>query len=311
MNPVLKTTLFVVKNSKKVKINKKKIFFLVKKLAGKIKIPQWPEDLHLSSNNPEEILAYLIILDSLNFCFWPKKWKVKYKSKFYYEYFALSMSLRKLFESYQGVINFNILKDISFQEFKKFLDDAPLLEQRYRIFKKVSEFMIQKYPDPTKFILSANQSTKVLLKKIYKELPYFDDFAFYKNKKIYFLKRAQILIADIYGAFEGKELGYFKDIDYLTCFADYKLPQILNYYGILEYSWDLENKIKNKNLIKPGSQEEIEIRANTILAVEFLKKDFKNLGLNLKSFEIDWYLWNQAQKIKFNLPHHRSKSVYY
>ena len=35
-------------------------------------------------------------------------------------------------------------------------------------------------------------------------------------------KRAQILIADVWGACEGKGLGEFRDIDTLTMFADYR-----------------------------------------------------------------------------------------
>lgn len=311
MNPVLETTLFVVKNSKKVKINREKIKEFIKKFKNKIKTPFWLKNLHFISNDISKELVYLIILDSLNFCFWQKIWKVKYKNKFYYEYFALSISLKKLFENYQQSIDFFFLKNLGFNEFRKFFQGAPLLEQRYKIFKEVSEFMSKKYPDPIKFVLAANQSSKILLNKIYQEIPYFKDCAFYKNKKIYFLKRAQILIADIYGAFNGKNIGYFKDLDYLTCFADYKLPQILNYYGILEYTEDLTNKIKKKKLIKAQSKEEIEIRANTIWAIEFLKKELKNYGVNLYSFEIDWYLWNRSQKIKFPLPHHLTKTIYY
>jgi hypothetical protein len=41
-----------------------------------------------------------------------------------------------------------------------------------------------------------------------------------------FYKRAQILIADIWGCFEGKGLGFFEDIDHLTMFADYRYLNI-------------------------------------------------------------------------------------
>lgn len=62
MNPVLKTTLFVVKNSKKVKINKEKISDFVKKIINQqIKTPFWPKNYHLISNDVNEILTYLVI----------------------------------------------------------------------------------------------------------------------------------------------------------------------------------------------------------------------------------------------------------
>ena len=36
------------------------------------------------------------------------------------------------------------------------------------------------------------------------------------------LKRAQILVADIWGCYQGQGLGQFDDIDELTMFADYR-----------------------------------------------------------------------------------------
>ena len=52
----------------------------------------------------------------------------------------------------------------------------------------------------------------------------FQDHAIYKGRQVYFYKRAQILIADLYGAFMGKSYGAFSDIDQLTMFPDYRVP---------------------------------------------------------------------------------------
>src|SRR5207245_9035846 len=64
--------------------------------------------------------------------------------------------------------------------------------------------------------------------------PSFYDVASYRNQEVRFFKRAQICVADLYGSFCGKEWGAFADIDQLTIFADYKLPQILRKYSIIE-----------------------------------------------------------------------------
>jgi len=311
MNPVLKSTLFVVKNSKKVKIDKENIKLLSKKLLKILKSPKWPAEVHFQSKNADYLLTYLIILGALNFCFWPNKWQTKYKNKIYSDYFSLSLRLKRMFEENKNN-DLNYLRKISFSGFEKFLGkNCPLLEKRYEIFKSLIEILIKKYPQPTKFVLSANHSAKILLEKIYCELPYFDDISFYKTRKIYFLKKAQILIADIYGAFKGKDIGYFKDLNYLTCFPDYLLPKILTHYEILKYSKDLEEKIKNKKLIPAGSSEEVEIRANTVWAIEILKNYLNKLGLKIRSFELDWYLWNKAERLKSKLPHHLTKTIYY
>ena len=52
--------------------------------------------------------------------------------------------------------------------------------------------------------------------------------------KIY--KRVQILVADIWACFEGKGIGEFTDIDSITMFADYRVPQILVHLGAMRYS---------------------------------------------------------------------------
>lgn len=62
------------------------------------------------------------------------------------------------------------------------------------------------------------------------------------------LKRAQILVADIWACCGGEGLGEFTDIDELTAFADYRIPQSLLWLGVLEYSEDLVKALQNGKL---------------------------------------------------------------
>jgi len=318
INPVRKTTLKVVKEAKKVKINRGRIENLAKIwIKKKIIIPAWPKKLHLQTKNKKSLLDYLILLNSLNFCFWSKKekWGIYYKGKFYDGYFALSLALKNFFEKNPKKANFDYLAKISFSEFASILKGKGkllLFKERHRIVKAVSQALLEKYQgDSVKFVLSANHLAEILVSKIVKELPFFNDYIYYKNFKVYFLKRAQILVSDIWGVFDGRGIGYFNDLDYLTVFSDYKLPQILNHFSVLEYSKDLEEKISKKINIPPGSEEETEIRSAAIWAVEYLKKDLEKLGRKFYSFQIDWILWSKSQKIKMKVPHHLTKTIFY
>jgi hypothetical protein len=76
-------------------------------------------------------------------------------------------------------------------------------------------------------VTSANKSAVTLLNILTTNFPNFQDHSIYKGHQIHFYKRAQILIGDIFGKFNGKDLGYFYDIDQLTMFPDYRVPQIL------------------------------------------------------------------------------------
>ena len=51
-------------------------------------------------------------------------------------------------------------------------------------------------------------------------------------------------------------------------FADYRVPQILRQLEILTYAETLSNKIDNSIELPYSCEEEIEIRAATVIAVE-------------------------------------------
>lgn len=75
-------------------------------------------------------------------------------------------------------------------------------------------------------------------------------------------------------------------------FADYRVPQILREMGILEYSEKLAKIVDGKEEIPHGGELEVEIRAATVVAVEMIKKHFKEVkGRDVLSIEVDWFLW--------------------
>ena len=63
-------------------------------------------------------------------------------------------------------------------------------------------------------------------------------------------KRAQILVADIWACFKGQGLGRFHDVDVLTMFADYRVPQALVYFDVLAYSDELMGRLKRGEWLK-------------------------------------------------------------
>jgi hypothetical protein len=98
----------------------------------------------------------------------------------------------------------------------------------------------------------------------------------------------------------------------LTAFADYKLPQVLRHLGILNYSPELAQMVDNQVLLSPGSAEEIEIRANTIWAVEVIRQELERCGRKTRAFEIDWLLWNMGQEDTYRAkPYHRTVTIFY
>lgn len=316
-NPVRETTLFVVKNSEHVKINMERLQSLAHRLSKpNLSVPGWTFDFHLKAKDEKMMLDYIILLDATNFCFWAKKgprWEFEYDDKKWNGYFALALALKTFFEKNPEKGKLEYFKDISFDEFKKILQGGKrllFLKERWKTAKEVSAYILKKYKNSKAFIKNEGGSFAKLVPQIAK-IPSFDDVHEYKGKKVYILKRAQILAGDIMGEFNNKGIGHFKDLGYLTAFADYKIPQILNSWGVLEYTKRLEEKIQKGTLIKSGSEEEVEIRSATIWAVEYLCKELKELGMDIYPYQIDWILWNESQKIQLNVPYHKTETIYY
>lgn len=90
---------------------------------------------------------------------------------------------------------------------------------------------------------AARQSAVELVSLLAGNFPGFRDHAIYRGQQVFFYKRAQIFAADIYGAFDGRGLGKFKDIAELTMFADYRVPVVLRKLGVLRYSRELAEMV--------------------------------------------------------------------
>ena len=320
MNKVLETAWHIKEKSQQVTIDEQALAVFSRKLIEDgIGIPPWNYDYHFFDGGKETV-AYLFLLDSINFCFWPKtgtdKWQVQYKSETLSGYYALAASLKKAIESGIPITDANYLAELTLDKLKQVLGgngELQLIEERVHILNELGEFLINKYNgDANKLVESAENSALKLVKLLVENLPSFRDEAEYYGATIYFYKRSQIFAADLYGAFAGKEWGFFKDMDSLTVFADYKLPQVLRHVGILQYSPSMEHKVDHGIFLESGSPEEIEIRANTIWAVELIRQELTEMGKKLRAFEIDWILWNLGQERKFKAkPYHKTVTIYY
>ncbi|MFO8165812.1 MAG: queuosine 5'-phosphate N-glycosylase/hydrolase [Thermodesulfobacteriota bacterium] len=320
MNKVLETTRHVAERSQQVTIDKQALANFSRKLIEDgMEIPSWNYEYHFFEGG-QETVTYLLVLDSINFCFWPKpgmdKWEVQYQSETLSGYYALAASLKKAIDSGVPIIKADYLAHISIDSLQKIFKGKgalQLMEARAHILNELGAFLIHKYSgEAYRLVETAENSALNLVGLLVKNLPSFRDNADYYGKKIYFYKRAQILAADLYGTFGGNDWGYFKDMDKVTAFADYKLPQVLRHVGILQYSPSLGHEIDHGTFLEAGSPEEIEIRANTIWAIELIRQELARSGKGLRAFEIDWILWNLGQQRKFTAkPYHKTVTTFY
>lgn len=120
----------------------------------------------------------------------------------------------------------------------------------------------------------------------------FRDHSLYKGRQVFLYKRAQIFASDLWGAFKGQGYGEFYDIGSITIFADYIVPAVLRELGVLRYSSDLAGTIDANAEISSGSEEEVEIRACTIYAVEKMK-DLIKAKFGKQVYSIFSYLFSK------------------
>jgi hypothetical protein len=188
--------------------------------------------------------------------------------------------------------------------------------------------LIEKYDSKFENCLrAANNSAKKLLQLIIQDFPCFRDEAEFHGKRVSLYKRAQILVGDCYALFRGEDLGYFTDIDEITMFPDYRVPQVLIHFGALKYSDELMKDLKEEKILKNGEEKEVEIRGASIYIVEEAKKivlelvkNNKNKNLDestikhINSILIDHFLWDYRRAnadLLCYIPFHKTFSIYY
>jgi Queuosine salvage protein len=320
MREVLETTKYIADKSRLVWIDKQALTrFAQKLLEDEIKVPPW-DPLYHFCDGTEKTVSYLLVLDSLNFCFWPAqgeaRWEIEYESENISGYYAMAASLKNAFDSGIPVTSSAYLANLSSGELKNILGgqgELQLMELRVQILNELGQVLIKEYAgNACKLVEAVGNSASKLARLLAEKFSSFRDISKYRRHKVFFYKRAQIFAADLHGAFNGKKWGSFGDMDNLTAFADYKLPQVLRHLGIMVYEESLAKKVDQNILLKPGCPEEVEIRANTIWTVELIRQELERKGRALRAFEIDWLLWNLGQDDTFReKPYHRTITVFY
>ncbi len=317
MIPVLDTTKSPAESGQQVQIVHRSIPAACDRLLRVTNSPPpWDRVHHFHDGSPRTV-QYLFILDSLNFCFWPPpKWHVTFGGKALGGYYSLSTALKLAVESDPNWLDAAFLADVSLAAVDKALTgnrSIPLLEARWRILHEVGQVLLDTYQgQATNLVAAAQGSAPKLVGLLVRDFPNFRDEATYHDRPVAFYKRAQIFVADLHGAFEGRQWGAFHDLERLTTFADYQVPRVLRALGVLRYSAELADRVDRRKLIDQGSEAEVEIRACTVWAVELLIRELASRGHSLTAVELDWILWNLSKDPAYQAqPHHRTLTTFY
>ncbi|KAK9332448.1 hypothetical protein V1520DRAFT_334910 [Lipomyces starkeyi] len=200
------------------------------------------------------------------------------------------------------------------------LECVPLLSERIACLREAGKVLTEKFEGSfINCVKQADGSAVALVQLIVENLLCFKDEAEYKGRSVKIYKRAQILVSDIWACFNQQSYGYFRDIDQISMFADYRVPQILHNLGCLQYSDALTSHIRNLQVIPNGDPREIELRGCSIWSVEMIKSEILKAHPEAKinSILLDFYLWDTAKELQSiaavsdSIPCHRTRSIFY
>jgi hypothetical protein len=251
-------------------------------------VPPWDGRRHYSGS-PERTLRYLLVLDTVNFSFWGGRGG---------GYWQLAERLRDAFAAGDELAEPARLAEATAERLGELLGDLPMLEERAAALRELGRHGFAGLVAAT-----AAGTSRVLSE----ELPSFADAPTYAGRRVPILKRAQIAAADLHGA----GVRRFPDLADLTCFADYKLPQVLRHFGALAYSAELAGRVDAREELRPGEPAEVEIRAATVISVEQLRDALAARGRDLLAIELDWILWDLSQTLHPMRPYHRVRTTSY
>ncbi|XP_043792103.1 queuosine salvage protein isoform X2 [Apis laboriosa] len=299
---------------------------------GKISVNNFSQcQFHPSPEDPKAV-DWIFILNTLNYSFWNEKNCPKWTVNNQTGYFALCAAIKRAINEGKPIVDPKYYSQITRSEAEYIFrgdteTNIPLLDERVKCLRDAGKVLLEKYQGTfVNCVKLSSHSAQNLLRCIVKEFESYQDEADYKIHRVSFYKRAQILVGDIWACFKGEGIGEFWDIDYLTMFADYRIPQILLHFGAIRYSNTLMSKLESDIELENGSDEEIEIRGCTIEVIERVKYEVKDLiercpkekknqlKSNINSVLIDHFLWNYRREHEVELeivPYHKTRCIYY
>ncbi|XP_061757401.1 queuosine salvage protein isoform X1 [Nerophis ophidion] len=279
----------------------------------------------------DQAFNWVFVVDTLNFSFWPEKdteqCEVTFKGTTHTGYMTLCAAIARAIDEGVPITDPNFFSQMSVEELAHVLrsDNAtpmPMLRERHQVLTEGGRVLLKHGGSFCNFISQAGADARKMVELIVDKIPSYRDEATYEGKRIAFYKRAQILVADFWGIMAARGEADISNMDWLTMFADYRIPQVLVYFGALRYSDALLGMLHNGELLPSGDRREVEIRACSIWAVERIRtrlsellqeRDGRSSG-SINSAIIDFYLWPYAKQHHQEMAHipiHHTRSIYY
>ena len=261
-------------------------------------------EAHLTDAPREELAAYWLTLDAINFGsgWFPTLRKPGGRSGYY----TIATALTERYKTH-GSWSAARLADIDAVEIAGTFKQDPdheLMALFAASLNDLGRHVGDEHGGRFADVVDAAGSSAVTLVQTLSGWESFADTSGYDGIEIAFLKRAQIAAADLSRA----GVAAFRDLDRLTMFADNLVPHVLRLDGLLNYEDALLERIEHGELIEHGSPEEVEIRACAVHTVALIAAE----RAGAREADVDSLLWHRGREPRYkSVPRHRSRCTAY
>ncbi len=316
---VLTSTKYVLDRSRYVEIDFKAIDLLV---SGTSRENLQVSEVSLTKKrwSLDLLLQIIFVFNTVNFCYWAgrgeEKWMVIIDGNESDGAAALFKCIEKEIERNADFLAGDVLADLPHSRLRNVLAGnitIPLFYERLKNLNEAEKIIEKNFGNSFMSVYEkAGNDAVALAELLITYFPSFEDTSNYKGKKVRFYKLAQLNSKMINDALIANGRQGLNNLDKLTAFADYKIPQILRNLEIIKYSKELSDKIDSFVLIEKGSEEEVEIRAAAIWAVEFIRQRLQKKYDFVTASHVDSMLWNKSQsRVRGDKPYHRTLTAAY
>jgi hypothetical protein len=263
-----------------------------------------------------ESANFVLLMDALNFCFWsPEPWELIHWGRSWTRTHAMVAGLLRAVEGERAWLEAKRWAEASRDDIDAMFRGRgriPLIEKRLAVVRETGAILTRHYGgESVRMVDAVAGRARPLARLLAETFPSFRDVAVYEGRAVALLKRAQICVADLHRLWVARNQGELNDLDALTLFADYRLPQLLRHVGVLQLDASLADRIDREQLIEAGSAEEIELRAATIWAGKLLGEALSQVGRMVPAWRLDYLLWIMSKAPEVTTPHHRTLTIFY
>lgn len=320
---ILASTKAVMERAKHVAINGKAVEQNARWIGEYLKEhADFPDHGHRLTGDFETDVQLIFFESMMGFCFWtlPKqpKWAIDMPDGEKADgWYGVCAAFQRAHNEGVPVTDVKFLMNVGKQEVQNIFRSAteaeiPLLDERVRILNENAGILQEHFDGKvTNFLTATGNDAVKLFELLIKYFPSYRDVAKYNGREVVFLKIAHLLALDFgYRLPHQSQRPFLKNFDKLCVFADYKLPQLLRNFGVLEYDERLSKIVDSYTMIPAGSPEETEIRSGAIWGVELLRQRLPSYS----AIQVGHVIWLTSQDQKFQSqikPYHRTYTTFY